>query len=145
MKQLPVNACASVELLLNEGYLLGVPRALLGVPCAGRYFYLFLCFSPFKVLGKVAVAFEPWIDRASQLSKLSLSDCLLCFPVSFPVVEKKELINCSSCGSGGKYGVWMLFKWRSTVKQKLPHSLRIWLTKVAEIKLDVLLKCWTCI
>lgn len=99
------------------------------------------CFSPCKVLGKAAVAFDTWVDWASQLSKLSLLDCSLCLPANFPAVEKKALINCSSCGSVVRCGVWwMLVKWRSTVEQKLPHSLRISLTKVAEIKLDVYLR-----
>lgn len=146
LKQLPVNSCASGELLLNDDYLLGVPNSLLRVPCTDGYFYLLFCFSPCKVLGKAAVAFDIWIDWASQLSKLSLLDCLLCFPASSPVAEKKVLINCSSCGSADKCGVWWtLFKGRSTVKGKLPHSLRMWGTKVAEMKLDVLLKCWMCI
>lgn len=145
-KQLPVNACASGELLLNDDYLLGVPNSLLWVPCTDGYFYLVFCFSRCKVLGKAAVAFDTSVDWASQLSKLSLLDCLLCFPVSFPVAEKKALINSSSCGSVDKCGLWwVLFKWGSTVKQKLPDSLRTWLTKVAEIKLDVFLKCWMCI
>lgn len=141
LKQLPVNGCASGEMVLSDDYLVGFPNSLLQVPCADGCFYLVFCFSSCEVLGKAALAFATQTDGASQLSKPVLLDWLLCFPESFPVEEKKALINCSSCGSWNKGGFWWtLHKWEPTVKQNLSHSVRIGLTKVGEIHLDSFLE-----
>lgn len=82
-----------------------------------------------------------YLDWASQLTQPVLLDWLLSFPESFPVEEKKALINCSSCGSLNKCGFWWtLHKWKPTVKQNLSLSFKIWLTKVGEIHLDSFLE-----
>lgn len=92
-------------------------------------------------VGKSSSCLSTYIDWASQLTQPVLLDWLLCFPESFPVEEKKALINCSSCDSLNKCGFWWtLHKWEPTVKQNLSHSFKIWLTKVGEIQLDSFLE-----
>lgn len=130
LRLLPINVCASGELLWSDDYLMGFPNSLLCVPCSHR------CFSLFGKLS--SCLWHP--DRLGFPKEWTLLlDWLLCFPGSFSVRRRKHwstvpvVDKCGFC--------WMLFN-GGQLPCRTCYSFS-WLTKVDEIQLGIFWKCWT--